>query len=309
MFCATLFLACRTHLADSLDSTGSFYSTDHVGLVQYFSERATEEFARVLPAGSGFWANWAYTQTDEIEHRLEIREQQGTSDWPGDPDGYLHSRWLATARLTALAAATIAGRDDVSGPLAEVLEDLTAALQIRDELSTLVSDLELGRPTYPIAFVAKAAGIPLVPWPETNEVLGAMIATGSIEAMREAAVGRIGHASARAVEANLPTFVEYLEDATRSLENRLSGPTGGLRLPGPLNAARPASHRNRGSCCPRRAGHGRRLSSSPIVLSRSRGSRTAKGMFGADLVASRFPAGMVMEILSVAWSRHGSRNR
>ena len=77
--------------------------------------------------------------------------------------------------------------------------------QLQSIFATMVnlsSDLERGRPTYPIVLIAQAAGIPLEPWPDTTELLGAMIATGSLATVREVAMTRIHAAAELARELN-----------------------------------------------------------------------------------------------------------
>lgn len=300
LFRAALLLAGRTHTIEGLRDRHSFYDTDHVALVQHFSERATLELARTIPAQAPFWTQWASISADELEWGLELVGQEVAPDLAADPDAHLRGRWSAAAQVTAYAASAFAGHDEIAAPLANMLDSLTAAVQIRDDLATLTRDLDGARPTYPIVVIAQAAGIPLRPWPDATEMLGAMIATGSDRTLRDAALARLRLSSEGSRELGLPTFKAYLEDATVRLEGRFSGPSAEAR------SARAASDRPARTVAPIRG-------SAPTLeqaLAMAEGFLLAdplfsesweshrEGMFGSDLVVSRYPAGMVMEILA-----------
>ena len=268
--------------------------------------------ARAVAPEAPFWDQWVAATTDELERTLEMRERVALLDPTDDPEDHLRSRWAGVMALTARAASSVAGREDIGPPVADLLANLVSAFEIRDDLASLGRDLERGRPTYPIAVIARAAGVPLRPWPEVPVMLGAMIATGSLETVHAAALARLRHASQSAADLGLPTFVAYLGDATDRLSERFASPGGGLgslrAVPGPR--PRTASPPD----APRSAPLPRALT--PTIeqaLAMAEGFLLAdpsfresweshrEGMFGADLVASRFPAGLVLEILS----RHG----
>jgi hypothetical protein len=299
LFRAALLVAGRTHTIESLRDRHSFYDTDHLALVQHFSEVATLELARTIPANAPFWAQWALISRDELERGLELREQEAAPDLAAYPEAHLAGRWSAAATMTAHAASVFARREEIAPPLADMLGNLTAAIQIRDDLSALMRDLQHGRPTYPIGVIAQAAGIPLHPWPDTTEMLGAMIATGSHRTLREAALARLRLSGERSRELGLPTFTAYLEDATVRLEDRFPSPIDEARVP-------PAAT----DLHPRTAATIRRSARTlEQALAMAEGFLLAdpsfrecweshrEGMFGSDLVVSRFPAGLVLEIL------------
>ena len=300
LFRAALLLAGSTHTIESLRDRHSFYDTNHLALVQHFSELGTLELARTIPAEAPFWTQWASISADDVEWGLELRGEEATPDLAADPQAHLRGRWSAVAKLTAHAASAFARRDESAPLLADMLDNLTAAIQIRDDLATLTRDLEGGRPTYPIAVIAQAAGIPLRPWPDATEMLGAMVATGSHGTLREAALARLRLSCERSRELGLPTFTAYLEDATVRLENRFSVTIDKAPV------ARAAIARRARTAAPT----GRSAPTLEQALAMAEGFLLAdssfsecweshrEGMFGSDLVVSRYPAGMVMEILA-----------
>ena len=178
-----------------------------------------------------------------------------------------------------------------------MLGSLTAAIQIRDDLSTLMDDVQRGRPTYPIAVIAQAAGISLQPWPDALELLGAMIASRSHETGARASAhpnAVVFPAVARASPPNVHGLSRGRNRPTRA--SCRANPRGRCRRPSRSGVRK----RLLGFGGPRAPSSGRwrwpRASSWPTRHSGRVGSRTA-GMFGSDLVVSRFPAGLVLEIL------------
>jgi hypothetical protein len=300
LFRAALLLAGRIHIFESLQDRDSFYDTDHVSLIQHFSELAALELARTVPGQSPFWTQWAAISTDDLERGLELRAQQAVLGSAEEPGAFLRGRWSAVARLTAHAASAFADREELGPRLAAMMDDLTAAVQIRDELATLMGDVERGRPTYPIRVIAQAAGIRLYPWPDVTEVLGAMLVTGSLRTIREEALARVRLSCERSRELGLPTFTAYLEDATGGFETMVPGLVGGLGVPraaSVLQAPPGIAERRLVPTLEEGLAMAEGFLLSDLSFKESWESHR-EGMFGSDLVASRYPAGLVMEMLA-----------
>ena len=127
-------------------------------------------------------------------------------------------------------------------------------------------------------------------------MLGAMVVSGSLPVIVGQAVGRLREAERIAVELGLATFAAYLHDASAALEDRSPDPARSLARGTSATPAAPLV---------RRAEPG-----VPKALAMARGfllsERTFReswethreGMFGAPEVASRFPAGLILETLA-----------
>jgi len=299
LFRAALLLAGRTHAIESLRDRDSFYDTDHLALVQHLCEVATLELARTVPAEAPFWRQWASISQDELERGLELREQEAAPDPRPYLEAHTAGRWAGAATITAHAASAFARRDEIAPALAEMLRNVTAAIEIGEDMSTLTRDLERGRPTYPIALIAQAGGMPLRPWPDATEMLGAMIATGSHATIREAALTRLGLSRERSRELGLPTFTAYLEDATVAVEKRFSGRVDEARVP-PVATAPGAATAATVRRSARSLQHALAMAEGFLLADPSFGESWEshrEGMFGSGLVVSRFPAGLVLEML------------
>jgi hypothetical protein len=126
-----------------------------------------------------------------------------------------------------------------------------------------------------------------------------MVATGALGTILTAALERLRDAHGAAGDLNLPTFKGFVDDVTATFEDRLGSLSAGGR--------------------PSMPGHGPRIPMTPLIklaqpaleqavamaerslLSdltfRESWETHREGMFGSPVVESRFPAGLVLEIL------------
>jgi hypothetical protein len=264
LFVAALLVAARTHTVEAMLDPYSFYDSEHEGLVDFLTELASIELGRTPPAVSD------------------------------DPDASDHviGRWSAGARTVAAVALAIAERGDLEADVGAMLDNLAAGFQIRDDLRSMHHDLLAGRPTYPIAAVADRAAISLHPWPDPLVLLGSAVTTGAIEAILETAIGRLGESRLAAEGLGLATFAAFAADAQASFEDRLLAVRRGVRTPShePLIAIAEPTLRKATV-----------MAEGYLLADRSfreTWETHREGMFGEPLVMSRFPVGLVLEILA-----------
>jgi hypothetical protein len=261
LFVAAVLLAARTHVADAIDDPDSFSDETHIGLVEAFDRQAATALALDFPLGTG-----------------------------GHESG---GRFGPAATGVARAALASVGREDLAPAVARMLEPLAAAFQIRDDVASMHRDLQRGRLTHPIEVVARAAGIELEPWPDPNVILGAMVVTDSLPAILETALTRVLESRGVAEELRLQTFIEYLTDVEARFDERLGSVSGqGHRSEsGPLvYLSEPTLPKALGMA------EGALLADTTF---RESWELHREGMFGAPEVASRFPAGLILEILGL----------
>jgi hypothetical protein len=304
LFLAAVLLAARTNLIASIFDPSSFCSEEHLALVQCLTERSLTELARVVPLSSPFWNVREAVALEELEAMLGASPRQAAPVAPEDPEAYLVPRWSRPARLIGLAALELGRRQDVAAAVNAMLDAVAGAFEIRATLASIHEDLLQGRPTYPIAVVARAAGLPLQPRPDPTVALGALVMTGSLAAIVEAALVRVRDGRRLAVELGLGTFAAYLADVQAAFEadrpgvGSSGGRTGwdgsvaaGSSRPAvvPLvTIARPTLPEAR------RMAEGYLLADPTF---RESWELHREGMFGAPVVASRFPTGLILEIL------------
>ena len=107
---------------------------------------------------------------DGLEAMLDEQQRRRALDLPDEPDAYLAPRWSTPGRLIGLAALELGHRHESVPGVSAMLGAVAAAFEIKASLSSMHADLLEGRPTYPIAVIAKAAGLSLQPWPNPTLV-------------------------------------------------------------------------------------------------------------------------------------------
>ena len=266
LFVASVLLAIRTQVEDAMLDPGSFTDDEVRDLAGFCVERATGELIAVVPPDAPFW---------------ELADQS--------PEAQMRPKWSGPARMIGLAAAFAADRMDVASEVSTMVGHLAAAFEIRAELASMHADLLAGRVTYPIAFVAERAAIPLDPPPEPNLVLGSMVATGSLPAIVGEAHERIQEGGRIASELDLPMMNAFLADAERVFALELAAARGERQ------ASRPLLERAEPTVPKAMAMAEGCLLSDPTF--RESWETHREGMLGSPEVASRFPAGLILEIL------------
>ncbi len=321
---ASVFLAARAHLVDAILDPSSFVGREQVALIGVLAERTMSELAAVVPAGSPFWELHRSIVEDDVDDLLEDADRRRSHATADDPTTLLRSAWSGPAQVLAHAAmasdpAAISDRPGIDREVVAMLDGLAEAVQVRDDLARMQRDLAEERASFPIAVAARAAGLSLQPWPSPAVVLGAMVATGSLATILEAANGRLQASRKIAVGAGLPTFATYLGDVIAALDERGRSRTMG---PVPANAIRERSERTPVGDRPA-AGTGRSHANGraqtalfapaepalPKAIAMAEGFLRAdgalreswemhrEGMFGPGDVWSRYPEGLVLEIL------------
>ena len=279
LFAVGYLLALRTHAAAAIAHDASFADARHIALVQWYSEQIVLALAREIPAGERYWARFTRLASQEVTDEAEAA---------------LTPVWAAPACVISLAAAHIARADDdeTSLALCALLRELACSFQIGQELASIQRDAAAAKMTYAIAVVCRSAGLPLRPMPAPDMLLGAMVVTGALHALLAESASHLETARNSASGLGLPTLSAFIDDVASSPRPR------------DIDSGRdPATPRRVPTV---------RLSSEPAPLPmairmaigyldadrtfRESWETHREGMFGADLVVSRFPAALVLEI-------------
>lgn len=296
LFLVSVLLAARVQTMEGITDPSSFSDDGQVALLEFFSARVRSEFARLLPSDSQFWEGYEALLIEDLERQLERRERRARVVLDDEPDAYLHGRWSAPAKLLALAVTELTDATDTAAAMGAMLDALALAFQIRDDVETMDRDLQLGRITYPIAVVARAAQIPLSPPPEPGRMLGAMVVTRSLPAILAKAEALALDSERRARELGLPTVGSYLDEVHATFAqrtNQVSGTDG--PSPTVMQRAVPLM-RMFEPTVPKALAMAERFLLSERTF-RESWETHREGMFGAQEVCSRYPAGLILEIL------------
>jgi hypothetical protein len=280
LFATSVLLVAREQLVMALLDRDSFAANDQLALAVHLSERIAAELT-AISAGS----RW-----------LDCAAVAPSCQRPVDaaPEAHLVSPWERPMQLLATVTQEAAGLRVPAAPLGRMIELLAAGFEVRRQLATLHADLMRGCPTYPIALIARAARMPLDPWPPAEAVLGAMVLTRSVPAVLQASLDRLEEARGLAEELELPTFVGFMGDAAATVADQLD------------RSDRPAATRSRPALplitlweptVPTAVAMARRFLLADLTFSEAC-ERHREGMFGEPEVVSRFPAGLILEILA-----------
>jgi hypothetical protein len=294
LFGASVLLAARVQTVEGLHDPGGFTTEDRIALVQWLSERAAAEIARVVPSDSPYWDAYEAIAGEDATRLAAAADPDFVADTGDDPEAHLASPFSAPLRTVALAALAAVDRLEGGTRVAEMLEQVAHAYQAIADLASMHRDLELGRVSYPIAFIARAARIPLRPAPRPEVILGAMVVTGSLRPIVETAFGRLRSARYIAVELRLPTFSAFLSDAEAHFEAQLESWTLGTPRHGSARPA-PAVRQSMPTLSQALGMAEGFLLADPTF--RESWETHREGMLGRPEVASRFPAGLILEIL------------
>ena len=165
LFVASVLMVTRVQTIEGLHDPGGFTTADRIALVQWLSERAAAEIARVVPRDSSYWDAYEAIAGEDANRLAASANPDFVAGAGDDPEAHLASPFSAPLRLVALAALAVVGRPEVGPRVAEMLDHMAQAYQVMAGLASLQRDLELGRLSYPIAFIARTARIPVRPAP------------------------------------------------------------------------------------------------------------------------------------------------
>jgi hypothetical protein len=268
LFMASFLGAMRAQAIDSIADPSSFFDHRFAAIARWCGDQALVELRRLIPAADGF--------------RVVDQSMTGL--------------WSSTAVSSAMAAAHLARADrEQIEVITELVADMCSAFQIWDELSSLGRDLGQGRLTFPIAEIARAAGIPLEPMPDQLQILGAMVLTNGLKNVLDIASSHLDASSERARALNLPTLSGFLDDvaaADADRRARLVGGSGHVDV----GTSTDASFGLEPSTREKAISMAEAFLLSDLTF-RESWETHREGMLGANEVSAHFPAGLILEIL------------
>lgn len=280
---------------EGIGDPSSFSDGGYVAIAQLCAQRGAHELGRLIPAGERFWVRHEALSTAGLESSIDALTARRGAD-KTDIAAPVRGRWSFVASAVALAAVElVCPGDEVVDDVISMVNDLAVAFEIWEELSTIQRDLVDGRTTYPIAVVARHGGIPLQPTPRPIEVLGALVATGALRSILDTASERLAASQRAAAELTLPILGSYLEAVARAdsqRRTRLSGVHG----PGHARQKPVVSVAAEDPTSAKATAMAEAFLLSDLTF-RESWETHREGMLGAPEVSSRFPAGLILEIL------------
>ena len=287
LFVVSVLMAARVELVTGLQDEGSFAAADQLSLALYLSERVAAEVTELT--GGPHW----------LDHH-----SGRASDHPTPAEGTTSmsagSPWAQPMRLLAAACSAVRRLTLPPDRLDEMIDLIAGGFALRDQLATLHADLLRGHVTFPIELIARNAGLSLQPWPPAEVLLGAMVLTGSAPAVLQESHRRLCLARAVADELALPTVASFLDGVAADVSGqlaRLAGTAAGPARQAKTPARQPPLIRRAVPAVTAAIGMARGfLLADPSFREACEVHR--EGMFGQGEVVSRFPVGLILEILA-----------
>ncbi|MCQ3975364.1 MAG: hypothetical protein DPW09_18120 [Anaerolineae bacterium] len=201
LFLAMVFAFSAVYTQDLILDGGSNFDSRFQFLAQTLHRQADSQLAQLFPGGSPFW-DYPRTFWQERAESVLTPDPQPPTPNP---------RPLAFTKISIVAVALSAEREDLLPQLGAMLDRLNLVFQILQDISTLKRDLSQGRLTYPIWRTAQAADLDPVHLPSPEQVLGALVLTGTVETIGRECLAELEASRAVAESLNLPTFSAYLD--------------------------------------------------------------------------------------------------
>ena len=209
-----MFFTCAAHQTHpNILAEDGFLDHRSCFLEHMLAQQAIFHLAQLFPTAppsSSFWTHyhtfWA-AYSEGMLWEFQPHERQVTSF--GEETLLRMAEKLALTKISPAAVALKAGRAEILPQLLAMMDQLNIVFQARQDISTIWPDLKQGRYSYPILRTMLAAGIEALPPPRPEQILGAMVLTGSIEAICQECLARLETCQAIAKELQLPTFSAY----------------------------------------------------------------------------------------------------
>jgi hypothetical protein len=299
---AALFSCAAIFLQQAILDEGAFFDTPYTFLQQSLQQEADRHFANLFPPDSSFWDYHQAFWREYAEASLWQIERRQNKTPPPDADELLHAaRRFAPGKIAAAAVALKASKDADLPRLFSLLDDFCVAWQILQEVLDIRRDVARGFITYPIARTVEAVGIVPGAAVSPERVLGAAVLTGAVGRVCEECSERLDGCRRAADGLGLPSLVGHFSEVQQIAQDVAGLLSMGPSLAEKLGASEPL--------------HPPKVVFTPHVDHLAKACQMAegyllsdltfreswevhrRGMFGADEVVSKMPAGLVIEVL------------
>lgn len=299
---AAFFSCAAIFVQQAILDEGSFFDASYTFLRQSLQQEADHHFACLFTSDSPLWGYHRAFWREYAEASLwEIERRQNRMPPPDVGELSQAAQRFAPAKIIAAAVAVKADRQADLPRLFSLLDDFCVAWQILQEVLDIRRDAMRGLITYPIARTMEAAGIAPGTLVSPERVLGAAVLTGAVGRVCEECSERLDACRQAADGLGLPALAGYfpvVQQVVQDVAGLLSiGPSLAERL-GASVPVRPSKvlfspHVDHlAKACQMAAGY---LLSD--LTFRESWEVHRRGMFGADEVVSKIPAGLVIEVL------------
>ncbi|MFN8458093.1 MAG: hypothetical protein U0401_26155 [Anaerolineae bacterium] len=236
LFLAMAFAFAAVYTRESILDSASNFDASFIFLDHALSQQSDFHLGQLFPAASPFWRRY-HACWDEYAVALLTTEDRRSFDLAQDepptaksqspitnlqlPITNLRAKYpisnlqslsphLAFTKISPAAVIAYVEQDDLWPQLEALLDRLNAVLQLLREIANLRRDIMQRRLTYPILTTLELAGLDTHPSLSPERILGALVLTGTVPKMCQAALNWLTEGRAIAQNLKLPTFTEYV---------------------------------------------------------------------------------------------------
>ena len=303
LFKAMFFTFAAIYTQESILDESTFFDSDYIYLANELTRQADRHYAQLIPNQSPFWNYHREFWRAYAEASLFGQREISASPVKVTPEDLLLGKDVfAPYKLIPGAAAALAGREDELPQLFAALDHLHITQRLLQDLSTLQSDLDRGRYSYPLLLMMEKLGIPRGKAYDKQGVLAALMMTDTFSQVIENCNSHIEDCRAEMKTLGLPSFLAYLE-RVQARVNKVSAAQQ-LKKDAKVESDQPLKSKAQ----PPR--------STPAVDTLTKCIEMAqgyllsdlsfkeswevhrRGLAGAAQVSARFPSGLIIEILA-----------
>ncbi len=209
LFVSMAFTFAAVYIQESILDEDTNFDNSYLFLERVLTQQADFHLAQLFPGQSPFWS---YHQTFWQEYTETILSDPLIDQTPftiHHSPFIIHHSKLAFTKIPVAAVAISANRADILPQLDKMMDHLNLIFQIMREVANLRQDLMRRHYTYPILRTMQAAGIDPQQSVSSEQILGAMVLTGSIEKIGRECLTHLAACREISESLNLPTFTAY----------------------------------------------------------------------------------------------------
>ncbi len=297
LFLAMIYTFAAAYTRESILDEATNFDNSYLFLEHILSQKADFHLAQLYPGQSPFWERYQAFWYEHAEALLStVDRRPSTVELVSlTPD----SGMLAFAKIPTAAVAIRAGREETLPQLCAMMDNLNFVFQTIRDISNIRRDLARRNYTYPIIRAMEAAEIDPRQPATPEQIMGALVLTGSIEKIGRECLSRLEASREISKLLNLPTFTAYwvvVEGLVTELMELFS-----IKVRPKDSPAK--QKRQRSFFAPA-------IDTLPKVIEMAEGYLLAdptfreswevqrRGVFGApEITAKAFPSGLIIEVL------------
>jgi hypothetical protein len=210
LFLGYLFIFTSIYTQNLILDEDLFFDRDYLLLASLLSQNADKLFLHIFPPDSTFWDHHQNLWKAYAEARLVSSENYSGSNIVVTPEHILQRLdLLAPYHLIPLAIAILSGKEHYVKKLGTILENLHKLQIILHDLVNLPIDLQRGKFSYPILYTYAELGVPIGKGYTPESMLMAMTLIGSFSKIAKECKSLIDSCLAGASELKLSNLTAY----------------------------------------------------------------------------------------------------